>query len=129
MCKIFKWFILANGDVSEGLLLLLAGKKLYKKVDIKNLLETASSDYGFFAWLSEINSTHPHLSSRIKNILSMNKKMFGIETDLIGQDVTFKPPILAIILIAVPILLVILGIILTLILPDIIMNLHQAGNI
>ena len=113
---------MVNGDISEGLLLLLAGKKLYKKINIKNLLDSANNDYGVFAWFSEINSTHPHLSARVDNILRMNKQMFDIDSDLISQDYRFKMPVAAKVIMAlfvyIPIALCFIGIILALTIPS-----------
>lgn len=113
---------MVNGNITEGLLLLLGGKKLYKKIDIKNLLDTANNDYGAFAWFSEINSTHPHLSARVDNILRMNKQMFDIDSDLITHNKRFKMPVVAkalvVIFVALPIVLAVVGIILAIVLPS-----------
>lgn len=50
----------------DGLVVLAAGKKLYKQVDVNLFLSNAAEERGFWSWFSEICSTHPHLSSRVK---------------------------------------------------------------
>jgi Zn-dependent protease with chaperone function len=59
----------------EGIILLLAGKKLYKKIDTKELLKTTQDEQGYFAWLAEIYSTHPTLANRLLNIRRMKAYM------------------------------------------------------
>jgi Zn-dependent protease with chaperone function len=58
----------------EGLLVLAAGKKLYKKVDPKLFLLNATQDKGFWDWFAEACSTHPSLVTRIKQLANMNLK-------------------------------------------------------
>ncbi len=112
---------MVDGNITDGLLLLLGGKKLYKKINIKNLLDTANNDYGVFAWFAEINSTHPHLSARVDNILRMNKKMFDIDTDLINPNPRFKMPtaakIIMVLFVYIPMILGFIGIFLALLIP------------
>ena len=52
----------------EGLLVLLAGKELYKKVNVKEFLVTANKNYNHSAWAAEIRMSHPYLSRRLHNI-------------------------------------------------------------
>ena len=56
----------------DGLMVLTAGKKLYKKVDSKILIANASQEKGFWGWFAEISSTHPSLATRIKYIADMS---------------------------------------------------------
>ena len=56
----------------DGLLVLCAGKKLYKRVNTEVFIKNAKSDSGFWSWFAEINSTHPSLVRRIKNIAEMS---------------------------------------------------------
>lgn len=58
----------------EGLILLAAGKKLYKKVNVELFLSNASLERNFWSWFSEICSTHPHLSSRVRNLKDINER-------------------------------------------------------
>lgn len=112
---------MVKGEITEGLLLLLGGKKLYKKINVKNLLDTADNDYGVFAWLNEINSTHPHLSARVENILRFNKRIFDVETDLINVKPRFKTSVVVkIFIILCACLPIVLGIIAALIIPSIV---------
>ena len=57
---------------TDGMLALLAGKKLYKKVNIDTLLKNAYEESGFWTWFYEICSTHPNLVNRVKNIKNLS---------------------------------------------------------
>lgn len=50
----------------DGLLVLAAGKALYKKIDYTRFVSDAGT--GFWCWLAEICSTHPSLATRVKRI-------------------------------------------------------------
>ena len=52
----------------DGLLVLAAGKKLYKNVDTNLFISNSSKEKGFWGWLAEISSTHPSLATRIKHL-------------------------------------------------------------
>jgi Zn-dependent protease with chaperone function len=52
----------------KGLLILAAGKKLYKKVDVDALLDNAGNEPLLAQWVAEIFSTHPHLIKRVRNL-------------------------------------------------------------
>jgi len=58
----------------DGLIVLAAGKKLYKKVNSNLFIANASKEKGFWGWLAEVSSTHPSLATRIKHIANMVKK-------------------------------------------------------
>ncbi len=51
-----------------GLTILAVGKKLYNRVNVDKFIEQVDNEGGFFVWLAEILSTHPHLSKRVKAI-------------------------------------------------------------
>jgi Zn-dependent protease with chaperone function len=53
---------------STGLLVLAAGKKLYRTVDVDRMLADAEREQGFWTWLSEVFSTHPHLTHRLRAV-------------------------------------------------------------
>ena len=58
----------------DGLVVLAAGKKLYKQVDVNLFLSNAAAERGFWSWFSEICSTHPHLSSRVKYLNDVKQR-------------------------------------------------------
>lgn len=58
-----------RSNAEKGLILLAAGKKLYNKVNILDYINQARSESGFWSWLSEIFSTHPHLYKRIEEVM------------------------------------------------------------
>lgn len=53
----------------EGLILLAAGKHLYKHVNIEEYLETSSKYKGFFYWLHNLLASHPVGPKRIKALM------------------------------------------------------------
>lgn len=61
-------FALGGKMSLDGLLVLAAGKKLYKKVNSYIFVKNAMEEKGFWGWLAEICSTHPPLSKRIMEI-------------------------------------------------------------
>jgi Zn-dependent protease with chaperone function len=52
----------------NGLSLLAVGKKLYGQVNTKLVERQVNQGLGFWPWLSEIVSTHPHLLNRIQQL-------------------------------------------------------------
>ena len=50
----------------KGLIVLSAGEHLYKTVNYEEYLETARSPEGFWAWSTNLSSTHPSLVRRVK---------------------------------------------------------------
>lgn len=48
-----------------GLLALAAGKHLYRRVDREVFAEQARTERGFWIWLAEVLSSHPHLPRRL----------------------------------------------------------------
>ncbi|GHT56999.1 hypothetical protein AGMMS50233_09970 [Endomicrobiia bacterium] len=69
---------LSDKNPVNGLLVLLAGKKLYSKVKIDTFLQEAEKEEGFWSWLSEIRSSHPNLSTRIRNVSKAKKIISGM---------------------------------------------------
>jgi Zn-dependent protease with chaperone function len=58
---------LTNNNPAAGMLVLISGKKLYKNVNVDELL-LQTQNYGFWSWFAEICSTHPNLTRRIGNV-------------------------------------------------------------
>jgi len=56
----------------KGALVLAAGKKLYKKIDIRTLLLNVTDDSNFVISFAEVFSTHPALIKRIATINRLN---------------------------------------------------------
>lgn len=53
----------------DGLLVLAAGKELYRDVNVDAYARQAYADEGFFVWLSEVLTTHPHLPKRVAAVI------------------------------------------------------------
>jgi Zn-dependent protease with chaperone function len=51
-----------------GILVLAAGKKLYKNVNANDYIAQANQETGFWIWISEMLSSHPNLPHRITAI-------------------------------------------------------------
>lgn len=51
-----------------GLLLLAAGKKTYKQVNVYEYLSSSNYESGFWVWFAEKVSSHPNLPKRIDNL-------------------------------------------------------------
>lgn len=51
--------------VRNGLILLASGTGLYDKVELKSFTEQVNLEKGFWYWLSEKLSSHPHLNKRL----------------------------------------------------------------
>lgn len=52
----------------NGLMILAAGKRSYKEVDMEEYIRSAGDEWGFWKWFSEKVSSHPTLPNRIENI-------------------------------------------------------------
>lgn len=65
-------YSLSPAGAQTGILILAAGKELYKKVNVKALL--ATNEGGFILWFSEIFSTHPHLINRLASLQELEQK-------------------------------------------------------
>lgn len=59
----------------DGLLVLAAGKGLYRHVNVDAYARQAYSDEGFFVWLSEVLTTHPHLPKRVAAVMPRMKSV------------------------------------------------------
>lgn len=64
---------LAPSNPAQGILVLLAGKKLHSKVNISELIKTANEEIGFWSGWAELISSHPTLSSRLKRMVDFKK--------------------------------------------------------
>jgi Zn-dependent protease with chaperone function len=53
----------------DGLLVLAAGKGLYREVNAEVFARQGITEDGFFVWLSEKFSTHPHLPKRVAAVV------------------------------------------------------------
>lgn len=76
----------------DGLMVLIAGKKLYKRVNISEMLKDANNSYGFWAWLSEISSSHPALAKRVYNVLKVSETVTGVKNEIVAGAPKFVVP-------------------------------------
>lgn len=63
-CDAFGAHYCGRGAV-DGLLVLAAGKGLYREVNVEAFARQAVTESGFFMWVSEKLTTHPHLPKRV----------------------------------------------------------------
>ena len=66
-CDRFGAYYQRDGAVG-GLLVLAAGKKLYRQVDAEEFGNQQATERGFWIWFAEILSSHPNLPKRVKAI-------------------------------------------------------------
>ncbi|WNS74655.1 M48 family metallopeptidase [Bacillus sp. DTU_2020_1000418_1_SI_GHA_SEK_038] len=65
-CDRYAAFYIQSLDAAKDALTMLAiGKELYSKVNKQAYMEQLQTEHGFFVWLNEKLSTHPHLPKRI----------------------------------------------------------------
>ncbi|MCM1988766.1 M48 family metallopeptidase [Oceanirhabdus seepicola] len=57
----------------DGLIVLSAGKHLYKQVNIDEYLETSKNCKGIFCWVHNLTASHPIMPKRIKAIQNLDK--------------------------------------------------------
>ncbi|HAQ64266.1 MAG TPA: peptidase M48 [Bacteroidales bacterium] len=57
---------LAPKGVRNGLLILAAGRKLFKEVDARTMMRQNYTRTGFWFWFAEKVASHPHLSNRLE---------------------------------------------------------------
>lgn len=67
-CDRFGAHYRADGAV-KGLLVLAAGKKLYRQVDAHDYSSHAEAERGFWVGFAEILSTHPNLPKRVQAVV------------------------------------------------------------
>ena len=72
---------LAPKGAIQGLLILAAGKKLYKKINISNFINNAEDHSGFAFWFAEALSTHPHMVKRIDVLNRLNLNVNDLDSD------------------------------------------------
>lgn len=58
---------------AKGMILLSAGKHLYKNVNVEEYIKTSSQYKGFFLWLHNLLASHPIAPKRIKAIMDTSK--------------------------------------------------------
>jgi Zn-dependent protease with chaperone function len=73
-CDRMATYLVPQGACS-GLLILAAGKRLYRRVNDLQYQMQLAREGGFFVWLSEILSTHPHLPNRITQVREMQERI------------------------------------------------------
>jgi Zn-dependent protease with chaperone function len=79
---------LSPGGASQGLLLLAAGKQLWRKVNHGAFTAQTETESGFWHWFAEKASTHPHLNKRLARIA---KEPAGhIEKQQVKETITIR---------------------------------------
>lgn len=67
-------YTLAPEGAEKGILILAAGRELYKKVDVREMIASAHKEKGFALWFAGICSTHPHIVKRIEQFERLKKE-------------------------------------------------------
>jgi len=66
--------LITGCDFPDGIMILYAGRHLYKYVDVNAYLSAAKKEKGFFLWLTHVLSTHPIAPKRIAALIDPQKK-------------------------------------------------------
>ncbi len=69
---------LSPAGATAGILILAAGKNLYKKVNSDELMRTLKEDTSFALWFAEIFSSHPSLIKRVAHVQQLKREQ-GIQ--------------------------------------------------
>lgn len=72
------YYIQSLEAATNGLLMLAIGKELYSKVNHEVYMKQLQTEAGFFVWLNEKLSTHPHLPKRVYEL----SKCYAPETTI-----------------------------------------------
>ncbi len=83
-------FSLCPHGSDKGILILAVGKKLYKNVNIDELLLSSRSEEGFATKFAEIFSTHPHLVKRLESISQLKNETLDYLTFVQSPRVDIK---------------------------------------
>lgn len=59
----------------DGLMVLAAGKGLYREVNVEAFARQAYTEDGFFTWLAEKLSTHPNLPKRVAHVVGWTHRV------------------------------------------------------
>lgn len=80
--------VLAPKGAAKGLLLLGAGKKLYNRISVEQLLASGEHNKGFATGFAEIFSTHPHLLKRIEAVREqLGDDVFAFEKQYVSPQI------------------------------------------
>lgn len=63
----------APEEKMEGMLALAAGKRLYRMVNANEFMLQRHEDNGFWVWLAEKLSTHPHITNRLSALKTQDQ--------------------------------------------------------
>lgn len=72
------YYIQSLEAATNGLMMLAIGKELYSKVNREVYMQQLQTESGFFVWLNEKLSTHPHLPKRVYEL----SKCYAPETTI-----------------------------------------------
>jgi Zn-dependent protease with chaperone function len=70
----------------KGILILAAGRELYNKIDVTQLLLYAQNARGFAFWLAEILATHPPLVKRVAALDELRQSALPLHTFVMDRD-------------------------------------------
>lgn len=89
-CDMIGYNLSAKGAIN-GILILAVGKKLYKNINVSELINNVPDEPGFAFWAAEIFSTHPHAVNRIAELNELNDNNLDLENfDFINSKTKIK---------------------------------------
>ena len=91
-CDNIGYNLAPNGAIN-GLLILAAGKKLYKKINISNFIDKSQEKPSVSRWLAEVFSSHPHIFKRVAIFNKLNSDNSELENiNFIDNQPNIKSP-------------------------------------
>jgi Zn-dependent protease with chaperone function len=79
-------YSLCPAGAEKGILILAAGRDLYKRVNTSELLYNAAHERGFATWFAEIFSTHPHIAKRVAMFEKMRQENLPFDSFVMHKD-------------------------------------------
>lgn len=74
----------------KGLLLLAGGKRIYKKVNVREYISQQYSETGFWTWFAEKISSHPNLTKRLARIVERIASAPSPVVEIISEPVAVQ---------------------------------------
>lgn len=74
----------------NGLLLLAAGKRIYKKVNVREYISQQYNETGFWTWFAEKVSSHPNLTKRLDCVVELKASAPSPVAEIIPEPVAVQ---------------------------------------
>ena len=79
-------YALCPEGAEKGMLILAAGRELYKKVQVNELLAATRAEKGFAMWFAEVFSSHPPIVDRITHLQELASEEVVFKSSTVVQE-------------------------------------------